>query len=235
MTTNLIVLAIAIVSFTCTLRTDIHNNEPIQLLPDNTIARRLTSSPNIRTEVFKSQSSSLNPSLIHVEILSPKNPRKFQYSVVVLSPNNYTGVATLITEPAGDTRPFPALMFEWSPIVEGEYEIVVHEVPKDAEDHPVNIAIDRISLRVERQNDDIVSIQDRLQHPTCSRLDKSDAYSVWSGDWLGPGLGLELNDTLRSGWMFLPGHTMNCTIPTFSQTELLQVPEQTSIYILGYA
>eukprot|EP00956_Cyclotella_meneghiniana_P000014 scaffold40_cov68-Cyclotella_meneghiniana.AAC.1 len=237
MTANLIVLALAIVFFTSTLRTDsnIRYDEPIQFLSDSTVARRLTSSPNVRTEVLKSHSSALNPSLIHIEILSPKNPRKFQYSVVLLSPNNYTGVATLITDPAGGISPFPDLMFEWRPIIEGEYEIVVHEVPIiTAEDRPVNVAIDRINLRVERQNnDDIVSIQERIHHPPCSLLDTSDAYSAWSGDWIGPGLGLELNDTLRSGWTFLPGHTMNCTIPTFSQTELLQVPEQTSIYILG--
>jgi hypothetical protein len=192
---------------------------------------RFLSNPTTRIEVLKSPSAHLIPSSVRIEILSPKNPRKFQYSVILLSSNNYTGVATLITEPQ-ETRPYPPLTFEWNPVVAGEYDVLVHEVPTQMEDNPEEVLpIDRFVLTIERQRDD-TSIHDRLNRPPCFSFDETDVYSTWDGDWIGPGLNYQ-GDALRNGWMFVPGESTNCTISTYTQDQLLNVEEETSIFVLG--
>ncbi|KAL3780332.1 LOW QUALITY PROTEIN: hypothetical protein HJC23_008262 [Cyclotella cryptica] len=195
-------------------------------------------SPHTRLEILESASSSLSPSLVHIHILSPKNPRNHQYSVTVQSQNNYTGTAALISE-AEATRPFPPLLFEWKPPFAGEYEILVHELKIDAEASVKTVPMDRIPLSIEKHDDADAAmdlIRERLKqysHVPCASLDRADAYSIWDGYWLGPGLSLEEGRKLRNGWMFLPHESMNCTIPSYTQQDLLQLPEETSIYVFG--
>jgi hypothetical protein len=93
--------------------------------------------------------------------------------------------------------------------------------------------MDTLGLTIERQKDDLDAIHDRMNDPPCYSVDKIDAYAVWDGDWLGPGLGIEGIDALRNGWIFLPDKSMNCTIPTYTQDDLLRVQEETSIFVFG--
>lgn len=119
--------------------------------------------------------------------------------------------------------------------MEGQYEILVHEVPTQMEGNSVEILpIDRITLGIERQSDDDKpSIQDRLDSPPCYSLDRVDVYSSWDGDWVGPGLGMARDAALRNGWKFLPNKSMNCTIPTYTQQQLLSVQQEKSIFVFG--
>jgi hypothetical protein len=89
------------------------------------------------------------------------------------------------------------------------------------------------SLTIERQKNDLDAIHDRMNDLPCYSVDKIDAYAVWDGNWLGPGLGIEGIDALRNGWICLPDKSMNCTIPTYTQDDLLRVQEETSIFVFG--
>jgi hypothetical protein len=217
------------------LNAQIHQTKQSNL-PSNTFTRHL-SSPHTQIEILKSPTSLLSPSLVHVKILSPKNPRVYQYSVIVLSTNKYTGVATLISEPA-TSRPYPSLLFEWKPMFDGEFEILVHEIKIEAKSTEETKPLDRMSITIEKQDessDAVDLLRERIKHANipCSSVEKVEAYSSWDGDWFGPGLELEGSGKLRNGWMFVPSESMNCTIQSYSQKDLLQAREETSIFVLG--
>ena len=187
----------------------------------------------------ESSTSPFSPALLHVQVLSPKNARKFQYSVILLSENNYTGVATLISDPKNDDG--APLLFEWSPVMEGLHEILVHEIPIVNDNRVDILPIERRELLIElrdgyynNNNQSYTSIKERLDSKPCSMVEQTDVYSVWDGDWIGPGSGLvDGHSALRNGWTFLPSKEMNCTIPTYSSQDLMHVQKETSIFVLG--
>merc|ERR1712216_431375 len=67
--------------------------------------------------------------------------------------------------------------------------------------------------------------------PPCQTVSNPHVYSHWDGDWLGPGLRME--DSIRTGWGFLPSPSMNCKVETFSRELIEAIPTKKKIFILG--
>jgi len=168
------------------------------------------------------------PSEILIEVLKP-NP-ECRYSVTVTSHNRYTGTAMLISET--DT-----LVYLWKPIFPGQYEVLVHEINKSYGDAtpliqpPYPIFINE---GPQAGGAGLSMLEDRIQNmPPCQTVqDRTNIYSHWDGDWIGPDF--QLTESLRTGWSFLPSsETMNCKLETFDNQAIRSIPEKTSIYIVG--
>ncbi len=179
-----------------------------------------------------------------IEIIQPKID--CVYSVTIMSPNKYKGVAQL------QSRDPLTVVHTWEPIFPLEdYVVIVHELaPGYAQTgqkptfplHPGEITIsvqeqqlgDRTSLSLNEWNEAPLCI-------TC--YDKIDALSTWDGTWVGPDMQLKFDwdlhrSSLRTGWRFLPSPEMNCRIEVFSTEDLLSIPpgpdgKEKSIMVIG--
>jgi hypothetical protein len=153
-----------------------------------------------------------------IEIIQPKID--CVYSVTIMSPNKYTGVAQL------QSRDHLVVVYTWRPIFPLEdYEVIVHELaPGYAQKqfqkptfplHPGGITI---SVQEQQLGDRVSLFQNEWNEaPLCiTHYDKTDALSMWDGCWVGPDLQLDFDwntgdkNWLRTGWRFLPSPEMNC-------------------------
>ena len=170
------------------------------------------------------------------------------YSVTIMSPNKYTGIAQL------QSRDHLVVVYTWRPIFPLEdYEVIVHELaPGYAQKqfqkptfplHPGGITI---SVQEQQLGDRASLFQNEWNEaPLCiTNYDKTDALSTWDGTWVGPDLQLDLDwntgdkNWLRTGWRFLPSPEMNCRIEAFSTEDLLSIPpgldgKEKSIMVIG--
>jgi hypothetical protein len=159
------------------------------------------------------------PSEIMIEVLNPK-PNCI-YSVTVESHNLYTGTAMLLAEG----------QFSWKPILPGQYDVLVHEIHQGKGKTPL-IQPPHTFLATELiAGTGLSLLEDRLNMPPCQSRTEKNVYSHWEGDWLGPDFRLE--NSIRTGWSFLPSSRMNCKLETFDAQSLRSLPEKKSIYILG--
>ena len=196
-------------------------------------------SPYIRVHPRMDDGTSavLLPSEVMIEVLNPKP--NCGYSVTIQSYNVYTGTAMLLAEGQFETdmcRPGLRtchLVYSWKPILPGQYDVLVHEI---------NHGNYRETPLVQPPHSFLVSewsagaalsmLEGRLlhRHP-CQILTRKNMYSYWEGDWLGPDFQLE--NSIRTGWSFLPSGRMKCVLETFDSQSLRSLPEKKSIYILG--
>ena len=173
-----------------------------------------------------------------IEVL---NPQPFcVYSVTILSHNFYTGTAMLLAEGQFTTDACGPLglrtchlVYSWKPILPGQYNVLVHEIdishgktPLIQPPYPFLITELAIGAGMSMLKDRI------LKMPPCQIQIRNNIYSHWEGDWLGPNIQLE--NSIRTGWTFLPSSQMGCKLETFdSQVLRSLLPEKKSIYILG--
>ena len=179
-----------------------------------------------------------------IQIIQPKID--CLYSVTIMSPNKYTGVAQL------QSRDQSVVVYTWRPIFPLEdYEVIVHELaPGYAQSgqkptfplHPGGITI---SVQEQQLGDRASLFQNEWNEaPLCiTHYDNMYALSAWDGTWVGPDLQLNFDwdsgsNSLRTGWRFLPSHEMNCRIETFSAEDLLSIPpgpdgKEKSIMVIG--
>ena len=160
------------------------------------------------------------PSEIMIEVLNPK-PNCI-YSVTVESHNLYTGTAMLLAEG----------QFSWKPILPGQYDVLVHEIDLGDNGKTPLIQPPHTFLVTELiAGTGLSMLEDRLNMPPCQIRMAKNVYSHWEGDWLGPDFRLE--NSIRTGWSFLPSSRMNCKLETFDSQALQSLPEKKLIYILG--
>ena len=180
-------------------------------------------------------SSPTAPARIEIEIVNPKSPEEFWYSVTIVSHNKYTGAARNMGE-MDMGRPTVSLIYYWSPLFQGEYEVIVHELKNFLTGHERTDPIaDPFPITIENKPGvkswDLV--QERMKTlPPCQSVRKPGLYTTWEGDWIGPGV-FTPEGTLRTGWYFLPGNKMNCKIEIYTDADLSVVPEMKSIYVIG--
>ena len=174
------------------------------------------------------------PSEIIVEIHNPNV--QYQYSVTIQSYNKYTGTAILQTDTSSN---YETLVYSWTPIFPGQYDVLVHEIDLVYEHTTPLIQPGSYPIYVNEgshaQGVGISLLQDRIENmPPCSTIRNNvQLFTHWDGDWLGPDFHLD-ETSMRSGWSFVPStDTMNCKLETFSAKELQSIPEKKSIYIVG--
>ena len=166
------------------------------------------------------------PQEILVEV---HNPKQVDYSVTVVSPNKYTGTATLLNS---NQKP---LVFSWKPMFPGTYDVLVHEI--DREDYwsktPLVQPPFPFIVNEGEPGLGVAQLEERIMNsPPCQTVNQVDLYSHWDGDWLGPEL--HLTERLRTGWTFVPSKdSMGCKLEAFDTNLIQSVPEKKSIVILG--
>lgn len=177
----------------------------------------------------------LVPSEMLIEVLDPRPDCK--YSVTVVSHNKYTGTARLLSQERSMTVDGRvSIAYAWRPVFPGEFAVVVHEVDQvyEHETPPINPSPLPIYVN-EGENAGgswKLELEDRIQNtPPCQTIPRTDLYSHWDGDWLGPDFRLE--ESIRTGWSFLPWPGMGCKIETYSTEALRAIPEKKRIVILG--
>ncbi len=122
--------------------------------------------------------------------------------------------------------------FSWKPILPGQYDILVHEIHRRYTSMtpliqpPHNFLVTELIAGA-----GLSMLEDRLNMPPCQTRMAKNIYSHWEGDWLGPDFRLE--NSIRTGWSFLPSSRMDCKLETFDTQSLRSLPEKKSIYILG--
>jgi len=170
---------------------------------------------------------------LEIEIINPK-PR-YQYSVTVESTGLYTGTATMLSQEKGK------LIYYWRPSFAATYEIYVHELERNRYGAHVKTPLIQpsplsITISPDQNNataEGIESLKERaLSMIPCQSVTNANIFSRFDGDWIGPDVHLEA-DTLRTGWTFVPSKAMNCRFETFSQKDLLSLPEKKSIHVIG--
>eukprot|EP00984_Skeletonema_dohrnii_P000080 scaffold27_cov125-Skeletonema_dohrnii-CCMP3373.AAC.1 len=170
---------------------------------------------------------------LQIEIINPK-PR-YQYSVTVESIGKYTGTATLLSQKKG------MLVYSWRPSFESTYEIYVHELERNRYGAHVKTPLIKpsplsVTISPDQTNttsEGIESLEERARNMIpCQSVTDMKVFSRFDGDWIGPNVNIEA-DALRTGWTFVPSEVMNCTFETFSQQDLLSIPEKKSIHVIG--
>jgi hypothetical protein len=150
-------------------------------------------------------------------------------------------------------KPLP-LIYSWKPVVSGDYDVVVHEIPQDPVGNP---KIPPLAASCANENEEHISrkcddtslvvinkpgipvdpwqaVIDRMPTlPPCSTLPSMDLYTKFEGKWFGPQMRSPKDMRLRNGWFFLPSEEMNCKIEIFTPYDLRYLTEEKSIYILG--
>ena len=133
-------------------------------------------------------------------------------------------------------RPMPSLMYYWEPLFHGEYLVIVHELQNFVHDsEPTYTLSDPFPLNI-KNKPGLKSwglVRQRMETlPPCQTVRKPGLYSIWDGDWIGPGV-YTPEGSLRSGWFFLPSRLMNLKIELYSDEDLTSIPERKSIYVIG--
>lgn len=176
------------------------------------------------------------PNDVLITVVNPKPDCK--YSVTIVSQNKYTGTATLYEEQKTGPE-IHQLQYSWKPVFPGEYQVLVHEV--HALDGPERhrtplIEPGRYPIFIKEglaTGAGLAQLEERIQDmPPCQTMRNKHVYSHWDGDWLGPDF--RLDNSLRTGWSFLPSRdAMNCKIETFTPEMIQSIPTKKKIYILG--
>jgi len=148
----------------------------------------------------------------------------------------YTGTATMLSREKGKK-----LIYSWQPSFPASYDVYVHELERNRygahvktpliQPSPLSITIstDQISSTLGGMEE----LKERARSTIpCQSVANMNIFSRFDGDWIGPDVHLEA-DTLRTGWTFVPSEAMNCTFETFSQQDLLSLPEKKSIHVIG--
>ncbi|KAL3775654.1 hypothetical protein ACHAW5_008124 [Stephanodiscus triporus] len=170
----------------------------------------------------------LLPSEIMIEVL---NPQPFcVYSVTILSENFYTGTAMLLAEGQFTTDARGPLglrtchlVYSWKSILPGQYNVPVHEI---------DISHDKTSL-IQPPYPFLVTelaigagmsmLKDRILNMSPCQIQIRIIYTHTG----------KLENSIRTGWTFLPSSRMGCKLETFDSQALGPLPEKKSIYILG--
>ncbi|KAL3786051.1 hypothetical protein HJC23_003899 [Cyclotella cryptica] len=186
-----------------------------------------------------------SPSEILIEILYPKPPREFWYSVTIVSQGRYSGTATLLGDAPNSNvagmRPL-SLVYSWKPNYGGKYEVIVHELPQNPVGNPVTEplkSLDPTSFKIGMKPGVPIGpwavMESKMKTlPPCSTVDRTDVYTNWDGSWIGPRMPTSSPEgRLRNDWFFLPSEEMNCKIETYTPDDFRFIPEEKSIYILG--
>lgn len=127
------------------------------------------------------------------------------------------------------------LVYSWRPILPGQYEVLVHEIDQGSRGktplippspHPFVVTELVVGAG-------LTMLEERMSNmPPCQSQRWNESSLRWEGDWLGPDVGLE--NSLRTGWSFLPSRRMGCMLQTFDKHSVQRsLPEMKSIFILG--
>ena len=206
--------------------------------PKSVIFKEVAAGPYFRVHprMENGTSTIFLPSAIMIEVFDPTPG--CDYSVTVQSHNFYTGTAMLLAEGqfTTDECQFDLrkchLVYSWKPILPGQYDVLVHELHRRYKSMTPLIQPPHTFLVTELiAGAGLSMIEDRLNLPPCQSRTEKNVYSHWEGDWLGPDFRLE--NSIRTGWSFLPSSRMNCKLETFDSQALQSLPEKKSIYILG--
>jgi hypothetical protein len=176
------------------------------------------------------------PSEVMIEVLNPKP--NCDYSVTIQSRNFYTGTAMLLAEGQFATDACESglrgchLVYNWKPILPGRYDVLVHEIDQSWRKTPLIQPPHSFIVSEWTAGAGLSAVEDRiLNMPPCQSKRRKNIFSRWEGDWLGPDIQLE--NSIRTGWTFLPSSRMGCKLETFDAQALRSLPEKKSIYILG--
>ncbi|KAL3803053.1 LOW QUALITY PROTEIN: hypothetical protein ACHAW5_008812 [Stephanodiscus triporus] len=176
------------------------------------------------------------PSEIMIEVLNPEP--NCCYSVTILSHDLYTGSAMLLAGGKFTTDKCPSglrechLVYSWKPILPGRYDILVHKIDQSYHKTPLIQPPHTFLVTELAAGVSLSMLEDRIMNmPPCQIRTENNVYSHWEGDWLGPNFQLE--NSIRTGWSFLPSSRMGCKIEMFDLQALRSLPEKKSIYILG--
>ena len=133
-------------------------------------------------------------------------------------------------------RPNKSLLYYWKPIIDGEYQVIVHELQTFISGNEATVPLmepPSIVITNKPGVDSWELVQRRMETlPPCQHVRKPGLYTQWDGDWFGPDLPTS-EGSLRTGWFFLPGATMNCKIEMYNDEDLSVIPEMKSIYVIG--
>lgn len=106
---------------------------------DQGLVQEKNAPATFRITKLEDENAAMSPSEILIEIINPKPPRDKWYSVTIESKGRYSGSAPLAGEappPSLATmKPLP-LIYSWKPVVSGDYDVVVHEIPQDPVGNP---------------------------------------------------------------------------------------------------
>ena len=164
------------------------------------------------------------PSSIMIEVLNP-NP-ECEYSVTIQSHNFYTGTARLLAEGQITTDACKLglrqchRIYSWKPILPGQYDVLVHEIG-EACPRLTPLILPPLSVTISEwtAGAGMTMFEDRiLNMPPCQTVKRDTIFSRWEGDWLGPDIQLE--NSIRTGWTFLPSSRMACKLETFDAKAL---------------
>ncbi|KAL7490047.1 hypothetical protein ACHAW6_015774 [Cyclotella cf. meneghiniana] len=228
---------------------DLYNDKPDQDSMEESLHRFLTVDKNRETtysiKQIEHDDSPNSPSEILIEILHPKPPRDFWYSVTIVSQGRYSGTATLLGEAPKSNlagmRPLN-LLYSWKPQYGGKYQVIVHELPQVPLGNPLTVPLKsvdpthfKVGIRPGVSVGPWAFMESKMRTlPPCSTVDRTDVYTNWDGSWVGPRMPTSTPEgKLRNGWFFLPSEDMNCRIETYTPEDFRFIPEHKSIYILG--
>ncbi|KAL7543405.1 hypothetical protein ACHAWF_007380 [Thalassiosira exigua] len=172
------------------------------------------------------------PPEVWIEVVNPQEGCK--YSVTLASHGRYTGTAALLTsEQSGSEE---TLVHAWRPSMPGRFDVLVHEIDGVYAHKTPLIAPGPFPIMVNEgpagPGAGMAMLERRIRDtPPCSMQPETHVYTRWDGDWLGPEFGLE--DSIRTGWSFVPSDRMNCHIETYPREVIRALPEKKRIYILG--
>eukprot|EP00956_Cyclotella_meneghiniana_P010277 scaffold14195_cov65-Cyclotella_meneghiniana.AAC.2 len=208
----------------------------------------ITTTSALSTETFYRIANQLDhaqspilPSEILIEIHNPKPPATHWYSITIESAGRYSGRAKLLgaspRPSAAGHPPTEPLVYSWTPPFSGDYNILVHELAQEPQRSDTTKPIAPIqSIKVENKPQALGPwglMIDRMKVlPPCQSVQRTDIYTKWDGDWVGPGMNSP-EDTLRNKWFFLPNQDINCKIETFTPRDFQLLQEERRIYILG--
>jgi hypothetical protein len=148
------------------------------------LALSKSTEPYFTTRLIERKFGFTSPCDVHIKIFNHA-PDKW-YSVTVVSDNMYTGSATFLRRV--DDRPGNPLLYSWTPVLSGDYEIIVHELGWKVGDYtpPLMGDVSTFSV-VDKAGFDsrLFVVQEIERMPPCSTVERWDLYTHWDGIWIG--------------------------------------------------
>ena len=105
-----------------------------------------------------------------------------------------------------EDQPDKPLIYSWSPVVRGDYEVVVHELAEKVHHMESTIPMEPHPFRVVDKSgrDSLQMLTAKINSmPPCQTQKRRDMYTHWDGYWIGPALHPGMAG-LRNGWYFFP-------------------------------
>lgn len=137
-------------------------------------------------------------------------------------------------------RPSQSLLYYWKPVIDGEYEVLVHELPNFISGNDVTPLLMETTTGTSIKIENVPGVNSRqVLHQrlesleSCQHVRKVGLYTQWEGGWFGPDIINKEMGSLRTGWTFVPSEGMNCKLDYYNDDDLSVVPEEKSIYIIG--